>query len=97
MKVEFSTAAEFELNQAVDYYNDQLHGLGYEFAAEVEEAQKLIKGHPQAWTPLSPKWRRCRTKRFPYGLVYNIHNNKILIVAVMHLASDPTKWQDMQI
>ncbi|HAK44654.1 MAG TPA: hypothetical protein DCO79_01865 [Spirochaeta sp.] len=31
MKVKFSKAAELELKDAVNYYNDQSEGLGFEF------------------------------------------------------------------
>ena len=97
MRIEYSEAAELELNQAIDFYNNQVKGLGYEFAAEVQKSQRLIETHPNAWTPLSPVWRRCRTERFPYGLIYTGRNGNILIVAVMHLARNPTKWQEMKL
>ncbi len=34
MKIEFLQVAQVELEEAVDYYNEQSEGLGYEFAAD---------------------------------------------------------------
>lgn len=33
--------------------------------------------------------------RFPFGLIYQIRTNEILIVSVMDLRRDPTPWKDL--
>ena len=95
MKVRFAAAAEYELNTAINQYNEQLDGLGFEFAAEVKKSITLIEAHPNAWPKLSETWRRHRVRRFPYGLVYGTEDQVITIVAVMHLAQDPKPWTDI--
>lgn len=85
MKVEFLSTAEAELAEVVLYYNEQSEGLGYEFAVEVRYTIARILQFPDAWTNLSPRTRRCRTNRFPYGLV--------LILAIMHLRRHPDTWK----
>ncbi len=93
MKVEFFEPAKTEFTEAVLYYNDQSEGLGYEFAVEVKRTIERIVQYPEAWSQLSKRTRRCRTNRFPYGLIYQIHENNILIVAVMHLSRNPVSWK----
>jgi toxin ParE1/3/4 len=93
MKVAILSAAEAELADAVDYYNGQSEGLGYEFAAEIKETIARIVGFPEAWPRLSARTRRCRTKRFPYGVVYQVRGEVILIVAIMHLRRHPDTWR----
>ncbi len=93
MKVEFLSAAEAELTDAVDYYNGQSGGLGYEFADEISQTIRRILSFPEAWTSLSVRTRRCRTRRFPYGIVYQIRGDIILIVAIMHLRRHPDSWR----
>ena len=93
MNVVFLGVAEAEFNKAISYYNNQSEGLGFEFASEIKRTIGRITEYPKAWTPLSRRTRRCRTNRFPYGIVYQIRNDSILIVAVMHLHKHPNSWE----
>jgi plasmid stabilization system protein ParE len=93
MKVEFLAPAHEELLEAIEYYNEQSEGLGFEFAAETQRTIERIVQYPEAWTPLSKRTRRCRMSRFPYGVVYQIKAQTILIVAVMHLRRPPNSWK----
>jgi hypothetical protein len=93
MKVRFVSTAELELKEAMEFYEATQPGLGTEFLAEVQATTNLIKSFPQAWTRLSPRTRRCRTHRFPYGLFYQVHRDEILIVSVMDLRRDPKHWE----
>lgn len=93
MKIKLLAVAEQELIEAVDYYNDQCPGLGYEFAAEINTTMVRIVRFPQAWSKISPRVRRCLTNKFPYGVLYQIRDNTILVVAVMHMKRGPIHWQ----
>ena len=93
MKIEFLATAEEELTEAVNYYNRQSEGLGFDFAAEVKRTLKRIIQYPEAWTPLSKRTRHCRTNRFPYSVIYQIRSDKILIAAIMHLHREPQTWK----
>ena len=95
MIIEFLEPATAELYEAIVYYNIQRQGLGLEFAKEVQNTIERIKQNPEAWTTISTskQARRCLTNRFPYGIIYQIRKNTILIVAVMHLKRRPQTWQ----
>jgi hypothetical protein len=93
MNVSFLGPAEAELMEAVAYYNQQSEGLGYEFAAEVKRTLSRIMQFPDAWPKLSERTYRCRTNRFPHGIIYQIHGDMILVVAVMHLHRHPEMWR----
>jgi toxin ParE1/3/4 len=93
LRVELLSIAEREIQEAMDYYNLQSEGLGFEFALEVIDTTKRIASYPLAWTALTSRSRRCRTKRFPYALVYQVREDFILIVALMHLRRDPESWK----
>lgn len=93
MEIKFLAPAENEFLDAISYYNMQSEGLGYEFAAEVKKTIERIIQYPEAWTKLSKRTRRCRTNRFPYGVIYQIREETLLIVAVMHLSREPQNWK----
>ena len=93
MHIEFLSPAEDELRDTIDYYNNQSEGLGFEFAAEVKRTLERILQYPIAWHPLSKRARRCRTNRFPYGIVYQKREKMILIIAVMHHHKNPQSWK----
>src|SRR5215467_14637494 len=91
----FTSSALTELTRATLYYEQRENGLGVAFLDEIEATLNRILQHPTAWHPLSRRTRRCRTHRFPFGLIYQIRINEILITSVMDLRRDPTRWQDL--
>ncbi len=93
MNVQFLEPAQSEFIEAVRYYNAQTEGLGFEFSDEVKATIVRIAEFPEAWPLVSKRTRRCRTKRFPYGLIYQIRGNTLLIIAVMHLHREPQSWK----
>lgn len=94
MRIEILSCAEVELAEAVDYYNQQCAGLGYEFAAAVKSAFDRISAFPAAWPIFSRRTRRCMANPFPYGVLYQARDDCILVLAIMHLKRDPARWQD---
>jgi len=93
VKARFVSTAERELREAMEFYESSREGLGSEFLGEVEATIRLIETYPLAWTSLSPRTRRCRIHRFPYGLFYQVRPDEILIVSVMDLRRDPKRWE----
>jgi hypothetical protein len=87
---------EQELGEAVEYYEAQEVGLGFKLFEEVWAAIERIEQYPEAWQPISQRTRRCQTKRFPYGVIYQIREeeDQILIVAVAHLHRKPGYWRN---
>jgi hypothetical protein len=92
-RVTFLDPAEIELLEAISWYNEQSEGLGFEFAAEVARTIDRIVSNCTAWSPLSSRTRRCRTNRFPYGVIYQLRIDTILIVSIMHLKRKPGSWK----
>jgi hypothetical protein len=69
MTFRFLPPAAIEVRKAARYYEEKVPGLGFDFIAEVRAAVRRILAHPQAWCALDAEFRRCRTSRFPYGLI----------------------------
>jgi hypothetical protein len=94
MHVEFLEPAREEFAEAVAFYNSRKQGLGLDFAIEVQRAIERVLQYPEAWSRLSRRTRRCRTNRFPYGVVYQVRGELLLIVAVMHVRRRPATWRN---
>ena len=45
-----------------------------------------VRFHPEA--------RRCLTKTFPFGIIFRVETDCILVIAVMHLHRDPHCWTE---
>lgn len=91
----FTSSALTELTRATLYYEQRENGLGTVFLDEIEATLNRILQHPTAWHQLSSRTRRCRTHRFPFGLIYQIRTDEILIMSVMDLRRDPERWKDL--
>ena len=94
MNVRFLEAARSDLREAIRYYNKQQPGLGRELRDEDYATIERITRLPEAWRALSENTRRCRVHRFPYGVIYQIRSDEILIVAIAHLHREPGSWVD---
>ncbi|MBP0027040.1 type II toxin-antitoxin system RelE/ParE family toxin [Roseofilum reptotaenium CS-1145] len=93
MSIKFLLAASQELQEAAEFYQNQSFGLGEDFLAEAQATVNRIVQNPRAWTPLNEKIRRCRMQRFPYGIIYTIEEDSILVISVMHLQKHPQSWK----
>src|SRR5262245_32577015 len=91
----FTSSALTELRRAIFYYEQRENGLGTALLNEIEATLDRILLNPAAWHQLSPRTRRCRTHRFPFGLIYQIRSDEILITSVMDLRRDPARWKDL--
>jgi cytochrome P450 len=80
------------MDEAAQFYDAQQSGLGSQFLDAVERAVQGIEENPRRWPPLSRQIRRRLVDRFPYGILYRIGKNEIVIVAVMHLHRHPRYW-----
>ena len=94
MNVRVLEVAQQELDEAIAYYNSQAPGLGDAFLLEAVAAIDRIRRFPQAWHPLGESTRRCRLRRFPYGLIYHEDKGEVVIVAVAHSHRRPDYWRD---
>ena len=94
MRVRFLDAAQRELDDAVAWYNQREAGLGWEFLDELDRSVRIIKSFPLAWPEIDPGIRRCLLARFPYGIIYGIDEDLIVVVAVAHLRRRPRYWAD---
>jgi len=92
MKIRFLTPAETEMMEAAAYYEMQVEKLGANFLDIIEEAVAEIAGNPEIWPEIENGIQRRLVRRFPYSILYAIHGNEVIVVAVMHQKQKPRYW-----
>ena len=93
-KYRFLTPALLEVEAASQFYESNRPELGSEFLDEIDATIQRILANPLAWQQLEGEIRRCRLRRFPYGIIYTIlEDETILVISVMHLHRHPSSWR----
>lgn len=93
MQYRFHPAADRELFEAFNYYEDQVAGLGYDFMAEVEESVRFLLAYPDAAPQVAPGVRSRTLGRFPYSIIYyRVRKERLEILAVPHQSRRPFYW-----
>ena len=80
MRVRFLELAQYELDGAFLWYEEQMPGLGRELLDEVDRSIRRVTRWPLAGKEISTDVRRCLVKRFPYGIIYGIEEDTIVVV-----------------
>ena len=93
MRWEFHPQALEEYREATLYYAERDPPLATRFVEAVEDAIRRILESPERWRVLDEDVRRCLTHVFPYGILYVIEPEFILVVAVMHCSRKPSYWK----
>jgi plasmid stabilization system protein ParE len=94
MKYNFHPAALAEYAEAVQFYAENRVDLAQAFINSVEEAIFRIIESQTRFPIVDEDVRRCLTRKFPYGILYTIEDDYILILAVMHCSREPGYWQE---
>jgi len=94
MRFAFHPEALTEYSEAVLFFEDRRPGLGTDLVTDIEATIERILENPTRWRVLEEDVRRCLTHVFPYGVLYTIEADFILIVAVMHCSREPGYWKE---
>ena len=92
MTHDFHPQAQLEYRDAAGFYENRQPGLGTTFTLDVEDTIRRILEAPERWRIIEQDVRRCLTRVFPYGILYTLEQDSILIIAVMHLHRKPGYW-----
>jgi plasmid stabilization system protein ParE len=89
----FLPEAAEELDQARDYYESEMSGLGSRLLDRVEAATHLTIIFPDAAPIIEGSIRRKLISGFPYGILYRHKSDMVLIIAIMNLNRQPGYWR----
>jgi toxin ParE1/3/4 len=86
-------AAEGDIRDAYLYYESCRQGLGKEFMLSLDAAMARIARSPAHFRVVYNDIRRLSIQRFPYGVLFLLDEEKVIVLAVMHARRDPSEWQ----
>ena len=92
-RVLFLPAARADAHRARRWYNEQLSGLGNDFAQALDAAVSAIGDRPASFQKIYGEFRQCVMRRFPYTVFFRIADTTPVVVAVQHQRQDPAEWQ----
>jgi toxin ParE1/3/4 len=94
MRYVFHPEALSEYTEATQYYAAQRVEVAQAFINAIEDTVYRIRESPTRYTTIDDDVRRCMARKFPYGILYTIEQDYILILAVMHCSREPGYWKD---
>ncbi|MBD2304895.1 type II toxin-antitoxin system RelE/ParE family toxin [Chroococcidiopsis sp. FACHB-1243] len=94
MRYVFHPEALAEYAAAVQYYAENRAEVAQAFINAVEDTIYRIRESPTRWRVIDEDIRRCLTRKFPYGILYTVESEYILILAVMHCSRKPGYWKE---
>ena len=80
-----------ELENACEYYNNQISGLGFEFEEEIFSILELIKDNPLLFPIKFAHIHEAVVRRFPFVITYEITEKQIIVSAIFHVKRNPRK------
>lgn len=91
-ELRFRPEALEDLRSAYLWYESQRPGLGEDFGLCVEAALAVVRDSPFLGRQLRENARRVLVRRFPYAILYEIEDRRIVVFAVFHGHRDPEDW-----
>ena len=89
MKIQILPNAETDLELGADFYESQRAGLGEYFVASLSTDIELLKQHGGIHEQYRG-FHRSISKRFPFAIYYQLHNNTVFIYAILDCRRSPT-------
>jgi toxin ParE1/3/4 len=86
--------ARTELRAAARYYRDRSPRVAVSFVAAVQVAVDLVLEFPESAPVVLGRTRAKKIPKFPYTILYQMDDDVVVIVAVMHHKQRPEYWAE---
>lgn len=87
--------AEREARAAFRWYLERNPAAAAGFQIALERAIDAVRNQPLAWSVMDETTgaRRHLLRRFPYGVVYRVTEDRVTVIAVAHGRRRPGYWR----
>ena len=93
LEVRLRPDAEDDLFEAASWYETQRQGLGQQFLDSVTATFSKLSTFPLAFPIVHGSIRRALLQQFPFGIFYQVEEQRIVVIAILHGSRHPWTWQ----
>lgn len=91
MKIVIQSSALADLASGFEFYEGNEPGLGIYFLDSLYSDIDSLQLYAGIHVVHFGKYYRLLSKRFPYGIYYHIHEDRVIVRAVLDLRQDPER------
>lgn len=85
--------ADADVKEARAWYDGVRPALGEQFAMAIDAAVEAIAENPRRFPVIYRNRRRAGVRRFPYGIIFELQEHRIVVIACFHGRRNPRHWQ----
>lgn len=94
MKVELTSTAKRDFNEAFGWYRDKARrGVARKFNAAVNASLAKIAADPLIYARTFEAYRVCLVNGFPYAIVFKEDDDSVVVRRIVHTSRDTDEWQ----
>lgn len=84
--------AQIEFDEAHDFYESRVQGLGHRFSDSVHGVLFRIGNNPKGFPIAKQNIHRAIVPGFPYRVYYYEEANRVVVISVFHTSRNPAVW-----
>ena len=88
-RVTFEAAAQAEIAETFDWYEQKSYGLGGDFLRVIAAAAEQLARDPEVFPASRGRFRRILLRRFPYALHFELLGDRSVSVLACRSAPSP--------
>jgi toxin ParE1/3/4 len=93
LKITLRPIAILEVEEAVNWYENQSTKLGERFLYIFNDAVKHVSKSPYRYKKRHKNIRAFVLKEFPYSIFYIVEELEMVVIAVVHQKRNPKIWK----
>jgi toxin ParE1/3/4 len=94
VKISLHAQAELELVESAAFYAREASAeIASAFVFEFERSARLLGEFPRLGSIWRGRIRRLPLRRFPYSIVYYLHDSEVRVLAIAHQRRRPGFWR----
>lgn len=92
-KILIAKEAQEDIDEAIQWYQEQQDGLGIRFYFEVLKQLEKLENTPEHYSFIHNKYRHLVLDSFPFHIIFLIkETSQVLVLAVFHTSKDPQRF-----